>query len=214
MKACKVRNCKNEIYYPKSSGYCCKHGAQLKKHGKILKRTIFDPNEFLKVGNICKIQLYNRQQDPIKVAIIDRDDYEKVKNYKWHICDRYVACCLYQGAKQLKLHHVILDRVGEYEKDGLLVDHRNRDPFDNRKSNLRIVNVIQNKMNSKIKIDNTSGFRGVCPSGLVKNKWRAYIKIKDKFISLGGFSDKKEAARIYNDAAIKYHGEFALLNVI
>ena len=45
------------------------------------------------------------------------------------------------------------------------------------------------------------------------NKFRGVNKIK-KEIHLGHFKTKEEAAIAYNNAAIKYHGEFASLNVI
>lgn len=45
-----------------------------------------------------------------------------------------------------------------------------------------------------------------------KNKWRACIQINGKQINLGRFSDKDEAARAYDIAAVKYHGDKAKLN--
>lgn len=44
MRLCSVPNC-DEKYYGK--GYCEKHYKQIKKHGKILKRTKYDPNEII-----------------------------------------------------------------------------------------------------------------------------------------------------------------------
>ena len=45
--------------------------------------------------------------------------------------------------------------------------------------------------------------------------WHTWtIKGNKKNIFLGSFKDKKDAAKAYNEAAIKYHGEFARLNII
>ena len=46
-------------------------------------------------------------------------------------------------------------------------------------------------------------------------KWpRRFGYLKMKKIQLGSFSNKIAAARVYNQAALIYHGEFARLNVI
>jgi hypothetical protein len=42
--------------------------------------------------------------------------------------------------------------------------------------------------------------------------WRARICVNYKEIGLGFFSTPQEAAKAYNDAALKYFGEFAYLN--
>jgi hypothetical protein len=68
-------------------------------------------------------------------------------------------------------------------------------------------------MNSKLRKDSTSGFKGVtyCKRN---NKYASVIKLNQKLIWLGYFIDPLDAARAYNEAALKYHGEFANLNKI
>lgn len=56
-----------------------------------------------------------------------------------------------------------------------------------------------------------SPFKGVCWRPIPK-RWKAYIKINKKQIHLGYFSTPEEAAVAYNNAAIKYFGEFANQN--
>lgn len=40
-------------------------------------------------------------------------------------------------------------------------DHRNRDPLDNRRENLRIATHSQNQINKKLQKNNSSGCRGI-----------------------------------------------------
>ena len=46
----------------------------------------------------------------------------------------------------------------------------------------------------------------------ISTGWLAIITVNKKQISLGRFKNEIDAARCYNNAAKKYHGEFAHLN--
>jgi hypothetical protein len=95
---------------------------------------------------------------------------------------------------------------------GQVVDHINGDTLDNRRQNLRLCTNRENVINSKIRSDNTSGYRGVhwCTQ---KAKWKAQINVHGKLIHLGFYTDKESAAMMYNAAAIEHFGEYARLNV-
>lgn len=93
------------------------------------------------------------------------------------------------------------------------IDHENRVKTDNRISNLRPASSTQNKGNIGLLRNNTSGFRGVSLNGR-SGKWCAQIKIKGKQTYLGRFDTPEQAALRYNEAARKYFGDFAYLNVI
>jgi hypothetical protein len=93
------------------------------------------------------------------------------------------------------------------------VDHIDRDPLNNERSNLRFCTKQQNQRNQGMRKCNSSGYKGVAR---VKHspRWRAFLKVSYKQIHLGMFDTKEEAALAYNRAALKYYGEFACLNVI
>ena len=93
------------------------------------------------------------------------------------------------------------------------VDHINGLKHDNRWSNLRKCTKSQNSMNIKIRSDNKSGYKGVAWHTRA-GKWVVTIAINKKNKHLGLFKCKHEAAKIYNDAAVRYFGEFAWLNEI
>jgi hypothetical protein len=65
---------------------------------------------------------------------------------------------------------ISLPRYIMHAGKGELVDHRNRNPLDNRRCNLRIVNARQNMLNRKLK--NNTGFISVSVSN---NKGRFYV---------------------------------------
>lgn len=59
-------------------------------------------------------------------------------------------------------------------------------------------NAIQSRNTSQIRINNTSGYRGVSWSK-DKKKWKTRININKKEIHIGYFTDKIEAARKYDN---------------
>jgi hypothetical protein len=69
--------------------------------------------------------------------------------------------------------HILLSRFVMDAKEGQIIDHKNRDPLDNRRGNLRIVTTRQNGLNKKCK--NGSGFIGVC---IKRRKGRSYCSAK------------------------------------
>jgi hypothetical protein len=92
-------------------------------------------------------------------------------------------------------------------------DHINGDGLDNRRDNLRVCNCAQNQRNRGKQNNNQSGLKGVSWHKKGK-KWITQLKLNKKNIYLGLFKNKERAAVAYNEAATKYHGEFARLNEI
>jgi len=95
----------------------------------------------------------------------------------------------------------------------MFVDHINRKGLDNRKANLRPATATQNSCNrAKYKRpSHCSEFKGVsCNKS--KKPWKAQIRVNRKYIHLGSFCDEVSAAKAYDKAANKYHGQFAFLN--
>lgn len=91
------------------------------------------------------------------------------------------------------------------------LDHKNRIKDDNRIDNLREATKQQNAANSKIRSDNTSGFKGVTFNRRV-GRWVAQIHVNGKGIGLGYFAAKEDAARAYDTAAVKHFGVYACTN--
>jgi hypothetical protein len=195
MKKCQVCGCNNEQL---AKGYCSKHYMQVRRHGQISERTMFDPNDIIEYGDYAEIIIYDKNCKEVARALIDLEDVDKVKDMKWYTSHGYV---LNKQNKQ-RLHRFIMNCP-----DGMVIDHINHNRLDNRKSNLRICTQHQNNMNQGIRNNNTSGIIGVS-FDRQKNKWMAYITYNGRKIHLGSFNTKEEAIQARKNAEIEYFGEY------
>jgi hypothetical protein len=210
MKICKIEGCKNKYY---SKGFCNTHYVQ-KRRGQVLFRDFSkgrirtDPNEFIIEGNICFISLYDNNNIKIAEAVIDTEDYERCKQFKWKLNrdlkknDFRVASCKGGYLGPFIMRKKLMSKE---------VDHIDGNTLDNRKQNLQIITHRQNSLKRKMQKNNTSGYRGVVQN---KNKWISQIGSNGKYYHLGNFDTKEKAALVYNEKAKEFFGEFAVLNRI
>ena len=148
-----------------------------------------------------------------RYAIVDDDDYNKLVVNRWYYGEYGKTGYAKRASKDrerkcIRMHHEVLPLVAGY-----MIDHINGDGLDNRKQNLRLVTKSQNMMNSGVRKNSTSGYKGVCWAKRY-NKWVVHIWKDYKQIFIGYFKDPKEAALAYNKAAKIYHGEYAYMNQI
>ena len=140
-----------------------------------------------------------------KEFYFDLEDYEKIKNYCW-IED--VGTTGYSSVrarvsgenKKVIIHWIIMDEKW--------CDHIDRDPFNNRKDNLRKTNRTENNRNHSIGKNNTVGIIGIYWNKR-NNNWRSSITVNRKRIELGSYKNKDDAIFARLQAEQKYFGEFA-----
>ena len=194
---CNIEGCGNKV---KAKGMCCKHYAQFKRHGCILKRTTRDLNEIIEHEDCAEMVLYDKNGNEVARTIIDLEDVDKVKIYKWYM--NPVGYVGNRGKNIGLLHRFIVNAPND-----MVVDHINHNKLDNRKENLRICTQKQNMRNQSIRKDNKSGYTGVYFVEN-KNKWVAQIRINGKTKHLGYYNEMKNAIKARKEAEIKYFGEY------
>lgn len=183
----------------------------------------------------CKFRRIKLTQG--QYAIVDAWRYEELNKYNWYAHKNKNTYYAYRAAKAgekrksrcIKMHSEVLrlqktddrrlrtDDRGQKTDDRrlnerVIIDHKNGDGRDNREANLRQANYSQNSQNrKKIKRICGSQYKGVWLDKKT-GKWRAQICYGGKKKHLGYYSNEAEAARVYDNAAMRYHGRFAKLN--
>lgn len=155
-----------------------------------------------------------------KFVIVDEENYDFLIQWKWYCSntgyatrDVVVNRKNPRIVKKIGMHRVLVNAI-----DGEMVDHINMIRLDNRKSNLRKCSYAENAWNRKKpkpRTSESSKYKGVSfeKKGSYE-RYKAEIRVNQKRISLGSFTNERDAALAYNEAAKKYHGEFARLNPI
>ncbi len=162
-----------------------------------------------------KYNHYKFLEDYVLVYPQDRDDIYTILDYKWYKYFKEQQIYLYpkkdrnngyywcyrEGKKTIiRVHSVICCPH---------CDHKNGNKSDNREENLRPATPSQNRMNTPIRRGNKTGYKGVQST---RDKFCVQLRYKGKLMYFGAFDTVKEAAKVYDLAALKYFGEFAWTN--
>lgn len=182
--------------------YCARHYTQMLRDGKIKERTKFDPNEIHILDDYAIVDLYDSKNNLNGFAYIDLEDVDLIKEYKWRKDTQgYVATSVI--GEDNKPHRLSMHRLLLQPKSHELIDHRNFDKSDNRKSNLRIVNKSQNEMHKLTRKNNSCGYRGIYKDK-DRDKWIVELTIDGKKVIRERFNTLEEAIKAREQAELKY----------
>jgi hypothetical protein len=142
-------------------------------------------------------------------ARVDDEDFDLLNQSRWIFGGngRYPVKTV--GNAQIPLQVEIARLAGW--SPSTLVDHKDGNPLNAQKSNLRTTDYTGNNANSTLQRNSTSGFKGVSWDKR-KGKYRAHITFQGKHIHIGYFNIPRKAAEEYDRAAIKFYKEFARTN--
>lgn len=151
-----------------------------------------------------------------KCIKVDYKDFVLFNSRSWYITNNgYVQHFVWRGRSyrptmvRTLFHRELMDTP-----QGLVCDHINGDPLDNRRSNLRICTQKDNVRNSRHRrTAKKSNYKGIVKTDKIKKPFLARIKVDGKPIHLGYFVTELEAAGAYDVAAKLYFGEYARTNL-
>lgn len=140
---------KSKVYrFVNGERYCNRHARQMMNRGYCYK-SICEKNDIILEEDHAKIVLRNKRGNIVGYGLIDFDDIDKIKPYKWRHYKGKTTEYVYgskDGVGYHKLHRVIMN-----PPDDLVVDHRNHNGLDNRKQNLKVCTQKENMQNLRNK---------------------------------------------------------------
>jgi len=148
-------------------------------------------NNYKIIGNTVIVSIYKKNGTKIDF-IIDIDDLERVINFhnKWYAyfnkkSRKHYIVSADKNRKSVRLHRYLLNAPNYIE-----VDHINRDPLDNRKTNLRLADHSLNQHNKGIQQNNKTGVKGISWDN-TRNRWTAVVQVNNVRVLYKRFRNTK-----------------------
>jgi hypothetical protein len=196
--SCKINGKATYLMSSKSAVDCAKAYDKCIVDNDIPHKTLNFPDDYPTYTRYSQIKTLSEYFDETTVrlligdetlyCLIDKDDYDKIKNYKWYIVDTsYIRASI--NNKSMLLHRFLMDA-----KKNIIIDHIDSDKLNNKRNNLLLSDNSRNGKNKKKMDGCTSKYLGV-HFWKAKNKWRAQIFHNGKRIYIGINASEKRMAR-------------------
>lgn len=202
MEKCKAVECDKSPAW--KGGYCSRHAAQVRKHGRVTNTlpSYREPNRIIVDGDVAFIVLLNKGGHEVGRASFDVELIDIVVKFKWYMKSHGYVESKGNGGT-MYLHRLVMDAP-----DQLSVDHIDRNPLNNVRSNLRACTQSQNLANRGAGRNSATGMKGVHP---FKGgpKFAAQITHNRRVHHLGVFNTAEKAKAAYDEKARELFMEFA-----
>jgi hypothetical protein len=147
-----------------------------------------------------------------ELAFVDDEDFEFLSSYRWSpVRSRNLVYAITNVRTAIVRTTMEMQRLILPSAD--MIDHINQNGLDNQRHNLRAATPTQNQHNRRPNYNSNVPYKGVDYIKR-KNRFRARITVDGATLTIGAsFKTAEDAARAYNEQALKYFGEFAHLNM-
>lgn len=183
-----------------NKGMCYKHYRQMKEHGYI---TDITPSNMSSKHKVIEHDNYNVieiiTKDKTINVMIDKEDTDKILKVKWCISGDSNYNYIFNATLNKYLADYIMSNDNRKEYRVMFI---NGDNLDMRKDNLKVITIKEYK-SLYTHSSNSSGVNGVS-FDKSKNKYKAYINVDTRFISLGTYSNINDAIQARKDAEKLY----------
>lgn len=112
----------------------------------------------------------------------------------------------YRKGQSSLLHRAIWEAAYGPIPEGMEVDHINCDPQDNRLENIRLVTSQQNKMNTRLRHDSSTGLKGLSWDS-TRGRWIAHVTLNRK-TTAKRFDCKLDAVAYLYRLRAELHGTY------
>lgn len=150
---------------------------------------------------------------PGLVALVDDGDHEWLSRFRWTASRKGRRTFRFYAVTAIEGRNVYLHRLIMGADPGVEIDHIDRNPLNNQRSNLRVATRAQQSRNTvrHNRRGRSGPYKGVSwhKQG---QKWQAHIYREGQRYYLGLFANPAAAARAYDAKARELYGEDALLN--
>lgn len=176
--------------------YCNPCYQRVHKYGTPIPKKRKNTNTFTTAGEVLLITTRNGFN-----YIADADDRELLEKYSWcRSATGYAVANI--GHKVTKMHRYIMGITDP----NVLVDHKNRNIYDNRKENLRICTHAENCRNKSVSKNCKTGHLGIRQTK--EGKYNVRITSNWKEIYIGNYETLEDAIKAREAAEDKYRKEF------
>lgn len=178
--------------------YCNKHYQSVRLYGHPDGKPRVSTNIFDVRG--AELYITTKNGD---IILADADNLELLSKSSWCISKTGYAVANIQKRVTRMHRHILADMLCDSD----VVDHKNGNPLDNRKSNLRICSQRENGKNTRLKETNRLGIKGV---RLTKSRrYNVRIVVDGKEVHVGNYTTVDAAIEARRQAEREYYGEFA-----